>query len=409
MTQPVSVNIFGACVSRDIFPKNSPYDIRQYVSFSSPMSVFSPKGPRTLTDDDLSELSWGSDFSKRCLLLDHNKTGMDYLAERPSDWLILDFADIRLPLIRYGDGQVLTETNLTLRNKPQFKKLFGKYQTEPMMSVENYYSCIDQLRETVLQLYPADRIILHQYYMVEDYIDKNGNLTPFRNQEHIQTVNMVLKELYRYFREKCPSCHIIEMPDYLTGTEKHIWGTHPMHYTKLYYEYAFQAVTHIVEYRTPVPEELRLQYSLRALKQKNEAQQKQLLLENKNYQTDCQKLACYAKSIQNLYQHHDTILQKAKEFCEEHGIRHAAFWGDFIITKSLIPLLREAGVTPDYIICNWNHHTLDKVIRTTDPYPSTDAIFVCDILKYENRSKYIHSRCDIPVYSVGEIIPLIYQ
>ena len=403
----VSFNILGACVSRDIFSRQPKYDIRQFVSFSSPMSMFLSPGERLLTEDDMNGVN-GSAFSQRCLLLDHNKTGLTYLSNRSSDWLILDFADIRLPLIHYGNGQVLTETNLFLKNRAVFKKIFGSYTTEKMRSAEEYYACIDWLREEILKLYPPERIILHKYYMKEEYVNAKGELTPFKDQKYISNVNEVLQKLYAYFEQKCPDCFIIEMPDYILCAEKHIWGKYPMHYSKLYYEYGLQAVEHIIKTNTPVPETLRLQYSLKALELYRQAEQAKLVKERDTLAAERKKILCYAKTLRNLFADREQILAQMKEFCTARNIRHVALWGDFIISKALILALQEVGITTDYIICNWNNHTHEKVIRTTDSYPSTDAVIVCDVLYYERNAAFIAKRFDGQIYHINDFIPLVY-
>ena len=103
-TEKVTINIFGACASRDLFPEDTEYKIQQCVSFSSPMSLYQPKGNHIIKEEDLESLTWGSPFEKQCLLLDNNKESINYLTEKKSDWLLLDFADIRLKLVKYGNN-----------------------------------------------------------------------------------------------------------------------------------------------------------------------------------------------------------------------------------------------------------------------------------------------------------------
>lgn len=251
-----TINIFGACVSRDMFPKDTDFEIHQYVSFSSPMSLFLPKNKTVLKEADLSGLTWGSNFAKRCLLLDHNHQGLNYLFQYPSDWLLLDFADIRLKLVKYGDKNYISLTNLILQNEAQFRQLFGDYEILPVFPLEENKKAITWLCHTILQHYAPEQIILHEYYLVDTYVAKDGNIRTFRMKADYQTINALLKELYTIAEDLLKGCYIIRMPRYVLADEKHIWGCHPLHYMKAYYDYAYQALTHIICTSSAPPENL---------------------------------------------------------------------------------------------------------------------------------------------------------
>lgn len=407
-TEKISFNIFGACVSRDMFPKDTEYEIRQYVSFSSPMSVYKIKGGRTLTEEDVADLSWGSDFSKRCLLFDNNKTGLDYLFQRPSDYLILDFADIRLPLICYGKNNYITQTNLILKNQEHFDRLFGDYKKIPFVKKEDALECVEWFGRQMLKVYEPERIILHKYYMVENYITKTGALSEYSYIKHIRRVNDTLESMYSRFEEMCShKCHIIEMPGGFFADENHRWGNYPMHYIKDYYSFAYEALDHIIKTHTPVPELMREKYSVRAELAYEKAHSKMLEAKNKSLSGENKKLRSYADTLQKLVHDHDEIMARLTAFCRERNINSAALWGEFMITKNIKSLLEEAGVKVDYIISSKKTAVCDRVVPiNAASFPETDLIIVCDASAYEKRKEGLRSKTDIPVISISELIPL---
>ena len=171
----VTFNIYGACVSRDIFPKDSKYTVLQYVAFSSPMSIWKKiRGGEKIEQIEENSLQnfIGSNFNKRCVLLDHNNQTFQYLCEKESDYLILDLADVRMSLIKYGNNYTTCASTI-LKNKKEFKKQFGTYEILEVFSdgkmknfsEEEFKECIDWFCNEILKIYPSNKIILHKYFI----------------------------------------------------------------------------------------------------------------------------------------------------------------------------------------------------------------------------------------------------
>ena len=406
-TEKTTINIFGDSVSREIFPQDTEFEIRQYVSFSSPMSLYQPKGDHIIKAEDLESLTWGSDFAKRCLLLDNNKQWLEYLTEKKSDWLLLDFADIRLKLVKYGNNTT-SLTNIILKNKEAFEKIFGEYTVEDLLPVEKYKKCINWFCNKILNHYKPKRIILHKYYLVDHYIAKDGTKKTFKNTEYYHQINSILKELYALAEERLKGCYVIEMPEYVLGDENHIWGTHPLHYVKEYYTYAYEALQHIINTKKAVPDGLYMKHTNILMKKYLDAEHLSVIKENKKLKSENSRLLCYTKTFEQLTRNMDITLDNIKEFCNKNNIRKVAFWGDFIISEVLADLLKKAGISLEYIVCNWNHHTAKKVIPvSTEVYPEVDAIIVCNIFPRENSITILKNKVDFPIYNVNDFIPLV--
>lgn len=407
----VSFNIFGACVSRDLFPKDCPYEIRQYVSFSSPLSVYQNKGDRILTEEDLAGVEHGSAFSKRCLLLDHNKTGLAYLFQKPSDYLLVDFTDIRLPILCYGNNNYLTRTNLILNNREYFDRLFGSYRSHVVTKPEEALECVKWLGSQILMHYAPERIILNRYDMAEQYLATDGTLQSYSYIKHIRRVNGILKGMNDCFEEMCGGrCHVIEMPEGMIADEKHHWGNYPLHYVRDYYAYAYEALQHILSTQSAVPQAMREKCSVMVQLRVEQRRRKALLQQNKQLMTENKKLRSFAYTVKNLDDFEEEIQKQAADFCQKQKLHQVALWGNYLITPRLIRLLTQVGVETVYVITGKKCDLPVKAVSVkSKTFPPSDAIIVCDLLSFEKHADDLRQKTDIPVYHIGELIPIITE
>lgn len=86
----VSVSIFGSCVSRDLLEYNPACDLRldSYFARQSIVSAVSDIVPI-----DSNEINIESNFQKRQIIYDFNKSAMGLMKDKVSDYLIIDLAD----------------------------------------------------------------------------------------------------------------------------------------------------------------------------------------------------------------------------------------------------------------------------------------------------------------------------
>ncbi len=406
-----TVNILGSCVSRDLFPSDTEYEIGQYVSFSSPMSMYQPAGKRVMTMDEIEDFVKTSKFALRCLMLDHNKKTFDYLSEKNSDYLILDIADVRMNLAKYADG-FTTHANSILLNAERFTKRFGAYQklTALDFSEQEWYDCIDWFCEQILKLYTPQQIILNEFYMAADFRSKDHRIKTFTEKYRISSKNALLKKMYDRCKAHFAGCHVISPPEHLLADSYQKWGLHPMHFHKYYYDYAYEAVQLIME---QVPEEtvqleaLRRLYSERFAHLRTRLEQNNVQKQLKEAEYSKKKLAKYGEHFCELVENYAQHQEQAAAFCRTHGIRSVACWGDFLTTRVLLTFLEQAGVKLDYIIGAWTHHKEVPLYATNlDQYPKTDAIIICDVMASDNLMEKIAAKSSCNVYSIYDILPM---
>ena len=429
-----SFNIFGACVSRDIFPSETEFEINQFISFTNPLSLYLK---RNIEENDLclmediffEKLEWGSNFAKRCMRLDNNNCSLKYLAEKKSDWLLLDLADYRMDIIQYANNY-FTVTNLYRKNKSFWDKylieqggdtrlnIFNSGEKTSPFSQDDFLNSLNWFCGEITKLYDPNHIILHEYYMVEEYIKKeageSGGTDFFTPAFNVRSTNLLLKQLYSRCEQLLGGCYKIPFPDNILANEKHKWGKHPLHYSNTYYEYAYKAIQLIcgnndqdVESVNQQIELLKLEYSQRAKEQYKltifDFYSKQL----KKADKDLKRADFYCNTFFNVIKNHDEVLLHINNFCKRNNIKKCCFWGDYLISKVLAHLLKQIDqIELEYIICNWNHGTCDKVIPvSSETYPDTDALIICDVLNIDQKAKYCSAKTSQPIYSVFDFLP----
>lgn len=429
MTEQQTINIFGACVSRDIFPKDSPYVIQQFVSFTNPMSLYVKHKKQCSYKDkiatgDLDNLTWGTQFKKRCLTLDSCGESLNYLFQKESEWLLLDLADFRMDLVSFSDNY-FTKSNLFIKNRDSFDELiYTKAENGSLLhpvfkretgssiedslysfSLQEYYSCLEWFLKKITDVYETSKIILHEYYLANQYITRSGDIKSFEHNQLVTERNWLLTKLYERCKELLKGCKVIKMPDYILSDEMHRWGCHPLHYCSVYYEYAYKALNMIIDNNGDL-DELRLNYStisrekyINTLHESEKAKIKKLNIQLKKADVYNN---CFLKIIKNK----ELVLSNIKELAERNNIKTMAFWGDYLTSKALALLVNECGITLKYIVSNWNDGTASEVIPTNaDHYPTVDAFVICDVMNVEKRSIYCRTKTKSPIYSVFAFLP----
>ena len=246
-----SFNILGDCVSRDIVTPLINEDnavVLQYHAFSNPISLFSGKGKYDICVEDIT--TEDSDFRKRCAVLDINKSALDYVFSQNSDYIIVDFLDARLPMLKYGN-HLITISNC-IRNARNI--LDARFELSSYEEISPFDFTGEQWEETVIKIcdiikkhYSPEQVILNKHFGVENYI-KNGSILPYTKYlDFIKTFNSLVEKLFKIAESRLPGCHIIDFPRNVLGDGNHQWGLYPLHYYQLYYSYGAKALKVIIQ------------------------------------------------------------------------------------------------------------------------------------------------------------------
>ena len=183
----VTINILGCCICRDIFRINDhpeKYKVNKFIQSVSPVSIVEKERSReVLSMNSLDYFTQRSNFAKRNILHDFNKTVKETIATSPSDYLIVDLCELRFQMVRatLPDGYefLLTRTVhvgevLAARNK--VPELAGVDFCDIFeMDLEEVYKYLKLYAEFLKQNYEESKIILIKNYPSAVHLDDKSN------------------------------------------------------------------------------------------------------------------------------------------------------------------------------------------------------------------------------------------
>lgn len=231
-------NIFGSCVTRDIFDEPSGQlfsgeNVRLYLSRASAASVLSK--PYVGDASKISE----EKFDDRRFLQDLKKRHFDFLKKSPADRIIVDLIDERHGLYVNKDF-TLTYTQAS-RNfiKNQMNGGAGKivYPHSPGWNKDYIIECWISMLSEFYRIH-GGVIYLHCARYCNKFHDVSGKLTEFSGEqiEKNNLWNTFLDDAYC----KLGQLEFIELvsasPEFHFSCHDHRWGVSPFHYAKDYYK-----------------------------------------------------------------------------------------------------------------------------------------------------------------------------
>ena len=101
----IKIAIHGSCCSREIF--NSPlntFELGVYLFQNPPHTMFEKPFPMKIKED---EVSHNSNFMRRMVASEFNKSALQTLKNNPADYLMIDVGDLRLGRfnVRFDNGK----------------------------------------------------------------------------------------------------------------------------------------------------------------------------------------------------------------------------------------------------------------------------------------------------------------
>lgn len=244
-----TITVFGSCISRDVFnyiDKNIMV-VKTNIQRNAIKSIWSDALPQYLIADAPNNTSWAN----RMLRISCLKHFTDVIRSEPSDYIMLDLYEERLPIYninienktillpKYGATEWLVE---------HFK--FGDIKTlncwdfSDDFLIKNVKTTIDFL----LQFYKQEQIIINEAYLLKEFIDDDLSIGFMPNHGYIDKINLHLEKMYAILKSFLPEAHIIKMPTNTLAEKYHIWGLANVHAERSFYEYVAESVGVIAGY-----------------------------------------------------------------------------------------------------------------------------------------------------------------
>lgn len=283
----ITFNVFGCCVSRDslaLLEAQKSAVILQMVSPTT-ATLFTRKFERVYTIDDFKEYDT-SKYFKRLFVQDLNKTHLDYLTEKKSDYLIIDLLNERLSILE-KDGRSIAVGAFYNENQQRLTDEFDlkTYNLRKLgdIDINTRFENLDRFCSYILKYYTPNQIIIHRFKGVECYKDKTRKkLFAPDIRKFVQDYNSITDQIYEYVIQKLKGCHVINSPDDVIADVEHKWGLMPLHFHKFYYDYVSKAIMIICKHLPCFDEMSQLEELRRIYSEKFELLNLKLELTSKN-------------------------------------------------------------------------------------------------------------------------------
>lgn len=415
MSKP-KINILGCCVTRDtVETVKDNYTIGRYCAFISPYTMFAGK-PFTVPTEKLRQAG-APGFAQRIISLDASSDTLNLLSDTPSDWLIIDLADIRMGVAEWPEhGVLLTYNSYVIRYLPIINEALDnenpKITQNADLAEDVLFERLEELLDKIVTVYDGSQIILNKFYNTFEFINSNDILVNFSKaaNEKSEKANLLMKKAYEMCESKFKGCHVVQCPGNLIASAKHKWGLDPLHYHELYYDYAAKAFSVITEKHTQDMERIMLSDLCDLYTEKFATLREKAI--NNNLRADRNKWTGYSDTFKSLI---------IKDFClndnslpirfqralVKAGYKSIAIYGDTEITKVLVHLLKNTDYHIDYIVESSSHPidgilTVDKRDKTLPP---TDVLLIADIYYLADvKNKLAKMGLPFPYYSAVEFI-----
>lgn len=248
--KPITINIWGSCMSRDIFRFGDAFDVGTYIGRCSFKSMLYPKYENGFEDKSDANHGW----EKRMLDYDFKKESLNVLLNNKSDYLVIDLIDELFDLIKLRiKDQEYVVTYSQVMQRSSFRETFELKNEDiemirfPSFSTDELLSMIKQFADRIKEVYPVDRIIINEAYPSIYYIDKSGETRIFDKQRIIGAMENTKKLSFYYsvLEQELLGCHIIKKPSNIKADEQHSWGLATTHLENAFYEHAYDELCKI--------------------------------------------------------------------------------------------------------------------------------------------------------------------
>lgn len=422
----ISVKCLGCCVTRDAIDYdceskgfgNAKYQVVRYLNFVSPYTMISGNKLHLTIDELLNNNSKTAKYRARCLVLDAEKKGIEYMREvQDADWLFLDVGNVRCRTVEWREkgviltyGKALMEQIAYINNKLQSYNPQIAFPWE--RNLDQDIEIFRKILSSVAEGFNPAQIILLKFYAVFDYIALNGCIKKFESQKNnISSKWNNLFDIYNKIVEDLfPECHVIPFPDNVIADAGNRWGLEALHYSNIYYEYAEKCIDIITQKLERSEENKQIDFLKQLYTEKFNTLRAKAA--QKSTALDRDKWKSYSTSFKTLINNDLTNYNEntQRNICHailSKGYQHIAIYGDTEITKVLCRVLNGSDISIDYIVENSSKpiNGIKTINRSDTVYPNCDVMLVADIYYYKKiKAKLEKMKVPFPFYNAAEFI-----
>ncbi|MBV2208071.1 MAG: hypothetical protein KUL77_00715 [Thermomonas sp.] len=225
----MKILIFGSCNSRDPFTHEESNNFH-LVDYFARSSFASLSGKKIDFDLDLSGIN--SNFQKRMVFADANKTFLDAISNKDFDYLVIDFTDDRFDILELQNGSLITLSAEFRKTLQSNKSLPSQHKIIKGFSEEFFLKWVSgwtTLRKALKQTNQLSKVLINCINW-----SKFDNCNEFfSNSQYINIANSDLNRKYNFLTSELNSNQFIKYPEELfVSDSKHRWGRTPFHFKK---------------------------------------------------------------------------------------------------------------------------------------------------------------------------------
>ncbi len=249
--EPVHIDVWGCCTSRDIFAITSNDNVKVVKYYQLPLFTQFDKSEDMLKDrmalDEIHDHR--SNYANRMAKSELNREALEGLQGSDSEWIIIDvrfytylYYEVKFNgSVHYYSRVIVTEDEVkrSIERKGFPIDSFGCIG----INEEDVDFKLDEICDFLRGRY-GKNIILVQIKETDRIVDENGDVVPLKQINRERSLLME-DELFNRMLDKL-DCYYIKCPDNVVSEYYHKWGHAghgmPVHYSYEYYDYASRCV-----------------------------------------------------------------------------------------------------------------------------------------------------------------------
>lgn len=229
------IDIWGSCISREIFNYTKRYTVSSFLLQNPPHTIFSNSFP--LEED---KICFNSNFTKRMAILEFNKKAISYFYDNfKSDYLMIDAADCRncyySIIDKYGAESKLCASDSITKTLNSLK-INAKLIDSLSIKDNEWENYIQAFCTMLKSRYNQQHIILNKFEYATQYYDKTTNkITNFKNFKYYEKLNELNKKIECLIQKYIPHCLVLDHEGQSIADPDHHLGLYTLHFSEKYY------------------------------------------------------------------------------------------------------------------------------------------------------------------------------
>ncbi|MCD7729466.1 MAG: DUF6270 domain-containing protein, partial [Clostridia bacterium] len=241
-----TVDIWGACISRDIFNYGNDLTVGKYILQNPPHTL---KGKPYFVDEN--KIEAGSDFVRRMTKLALYKQAINYYEDNfKSEYIMIDGANCGCavsvinndPNFVFARTPTIDKVLLYLQQKDNIQfKTVSPYD----ISDNDWYNYMKNFCGLLLEKYSENHIILNKFKHSRYYIKSDGEIAEFKNWSN--KANDFSEKINKIICDILPNCLVLEPCRFYLSDPEHRFGFSTLHYIDEVYKIQYNKLVELIK------------------------------------------------------------------------------------------------------------------------------------------------------------------